>query len=116
MKNAWIGLGLILVLAACAGPRDAGVDAVDNSDVHALTCDKIAAERERAQQLVENLRSQNRLSNAGNAVAVGAALLSFNPQSLFDIRSGAKIKEALTSYEERVKRLDERSQELNCSQ
>ena len=118
MKNMLISACLIFTLTSCASSSsdsDRAIKIADNSDIISTTCDDIATNREATQRKIEILRSTNRWLNTGNALAVGAALLSFNPQSLFDIRSTSQSKKALASYEERANQLDQRSKELNCS-
>ena len=118
MNQIWrIAVVGALLLSACVSTLDPGIGVVDNTQIEQqfTDCNQIANSLSSAEKIVENLRSQRKISNLGNGVNTASAIL--NPFILLNAQwsSTKKIDEVLASYEERVKKLTERKNALNCS-
>lgn len=95
-----------VLLSGCASAPDYKV--VNNSDLVSLNdCDHIHEQLAATSAKINSLNKIQSLTAAGNAVAIGSALLSFNPISLFDIRTNGNLDEARDSYNERLVQLKE---------
>lgn len=101
----------VLTLTACASSSAPDFVKADNSDIAQLNnCADIKSALETAKLQLAQLNKAKNLQNSGNALAVGAALLSLNPTILFDIKRTDKLNASIQSYEERIQSLQNKLQ------
>lgn len=115
MMKKWILIPMVLALAACSttSKKDiARINAEHEARLNIISqttdCTELESMSGRKQEALVQLKKAQNLGHAGNALTVGAALLSLNPTILFDARRHNDITQEIENTNKEIAAINER--------